>query len=281
MENNFPFQEALPKDLLFREDICELSVHMWPSISIPFGTQSVLVYTYTLMIGVGLCHLFIGVDAASRRTGMPREESGRYLYCLGIASAGGWFVSSLTTRWLYAGNAPWGTTAALPGLIGGFLILCLCVKLFRVRLKMYLGLTVPYICYMHAWGRLGCFLGGCCHGAPTDLFLGIQFPPESRACQVHGDVPVHPTQLYEMCLLIGLGVATQIRTTQSHRITVYLIGYGLGRFCIEFLRGDDRGTLAIIPGVSPSQHMAMLFVIAGAAWWFQHNRIIKQQCGKV
>jgi len=254
---------------------------MWPSISIPFGDQTAQVYTYSLMVGLGLCHLLIGVDAAGRRAGLPRAEIGRYLYCLAIASTGGWLVSMLITRLLYPEDESWGAIAAMPGLIGGLLLLALCAKLFRVRLVTHLELTIPFICYMHAWGRLGCFLGGCCHGAPTDLFLGIQFPPESRACQIHGDVPVHPTQLYEMCLLIGLGVATQIWTTQRHRITVYLTGYGLGRFCIEFLRGDDRGTLAIIPGVSPSQHMAMLFVIAGAAWWVQHNRIIKQQCGKV
>ena len=44
---------------------------------------------------------------------------------------------------------------------------------------------------------------------------------------------------------------------------MYLIGYGLGRFCIELLRGDDRGTLGIIPGASPSQHLSVLFIIVG------------------
>ena len=253
---------------------------MWPSISILFGDQTAQVYTYSLMVGLGLCHLLIGVDAAGRRAGMPKEEMGRYLYCLAIASTGGWLISMLITRLLYPGDESWGAIAAMPGLIGGLLLLALCAQLFRVRLKTYLELTVPYICYMHAWGRLGCFLGGCCHGAPTDFFLGIQFPPESRACQVHGDVPVHPTQLYEMCLLIGLGVATQIWTAKRHRITVYLIGYGVGRFCIEFLRGDDRGSLGLIPGMSPSQHLAIFFTVTGLVWWVQRNRIIKQQCGK-
>ena len=56
---------------------------------------------------------------------------------------------------------------------------------------------------------------------------------------------------------------------------MYLIGYGLGRFCIEFLPGDDRGTLAIIPDVSPSQHRAMLFVIAGATWWVRSLKFKK------
>lgn len=42
-----------------------------------------------------------------------------------------------------------------------------------------------------------------------------------------------------------------------------MIGYGLGRFCIELLRGYDLGTLGIIPGASPSQHLSVLFIIVG------------------
>ena len=61
---------------------------------------------------------------------------------------------------------------------------------------------------------------------------------------------------------------------------MYLIGYGVGRFCIEFLRGDDRGSLGLIPGMSPSQHLAIFFTVTGLVWWVQRNRIIKQQCGK-
>jgi len=248
---------------------------MWPSISIPFGDQTTQVYTYSIMVGLGLCHLLLGVDAAGRRARLPKGEAGRYLYCLGIASTGGWLASMLTTRLLYSGGESWGATAAMPGLIGGLLLLALFAKLFRVRLKSYLELTIPFICYMHAWGRLGCFLAGCCFGAPTDSFLGIQFPPESRACQEHGEVPVHPTQLYEMSLLIGLGMATQFRIAHQHRIAVYLIGYGFGRFCIEFLRGDDRGILAIIPNISPSQHMSILFVLGGLALSLRRLRLAR------
>lgn len=236
---------------------------MWPSISIPFGTQPAQVYTYSILIGLGLCHLLLGVDATARRTLRPKEESGRYLYCLGIACGGGWLFSIVTTQCLYAGEVPWGTASAMPGLVGGFLLLVVSAKLFRVPLRPYLELTVPFVCFMHAWGRLGCFMAGCCFGAPTETILGVQFPTKSPACLAHGEVPVHPTQLYELSLLIALGVVTQLWIPNRHRIKVYLIGYGLGRFCIEFLRGDDRGTLGIIPGASPSQHLSILFIIVG------------------
>ena len=46
----------------------ERPVSMWPSISVPFGTQSAQVYTYSILIGLGLCHLLLGVDATGRRT---------------------------------------------------------------------------------------------------------------------------------------------------------------------------------------------------------------------
>ena len=188
----------------------ERPVSMWPSISVPFGTQSAQVYTYSILIGLGLCHLLLGVDATGRRTLRPKEESGRYLYCIGIACGGGWLISIVKTQCLYDGEVPWGTASALLGLVGGFLLLVVSAKLFKVPLRPYLELTVPFVCFMHAWGRLGCFMAGCCFGVPTETLLGVQFPKESPACLAQGEVPVHLTQLYELSLLIALSVVTQL-----------------------------------------------------------------------
>jgi phosphatidylglycerol:prolipoprotein diacylglycerol transferase len=248
---------------------------MWPVIPMPFGSQSGQIHTYSLLIALGVCHLFLGVDAAALRLKLGRAESGKYLYCLGLASGGGWVFAMIVTQWLYNGQAPWGTAAAMPGLIGGAAILFISAKVFHVPLGEYLRLTIPFVCYMHAWGRLGCFMAGCCHGLPTESFLGVQFPADSLACQLHGLQPVHPTQLYEMALLIALGLATQLRVPLQHRIMVYLIAYGTGRFLIEFLRGDNRGVIDLIPALSPSQHLAILFVIAGGCLAVRHFRLAK------
>jgi len=46
------------------------------------------------------------------------------------------------------------------------------------------------------FGRVGCFLNGCCYGRPTRLPWGVVFPPDSFAGLEFGPVPVHPSQLY-------------------------------------------------------------------------------------
>ena len=46
------------------------------------------------------------------------------------------------------------------------------------------------------FGRVGCFLNGCCYGHPTRLPWGVVFPPDSFASLEFGPVPVHPSQLY-------------------------------------------------------------------------------------
>ncbi|MDP7049700.1 MAG: prolipoprotein diacylglyceryl transferase [Verrucomicrobiota bacterium] len=249
---------------------------MWPDIPIPFGTHPAQIQTYSLLIALGVCHLLLGVDTTARKQELDRAESSKYLYCLGLACGGGWVFAMVVTRWLYDGQAPWGTAAAMPGLIGGAVILYVATKVCHVPLRRHLELTIPFICYMHAWGRLGCFMAGCCHGLPTDSFLGVQFPTDSPACQLHGVQPVHPTQLYEMCLLIGIGLATQFKVPPPHRIWVYLITYGIGRFLIEFLRGDNRGVIDLIPSLSPSQHLTILFVIAGGCLAIRHFRLAKR-----
>ena len=249
---------------------------MWPVITIPISTYPDQISTYSLLIALGFCHLFIGVDAAALQQKLARIKTGRFLYCLGLACGGGWVFAMVVTRWLYGGHVPWGTAAAMPGLIGGAAILFVSANTVRVPLGRYLRLTIPFVCYMHAWGRLGCFMAGCCHGAPTDSFLGVQFPADSPACQLYGVQPVHPTQLYEMGLLIVLGLATQFKVPPLHRIWVYMIAYGTGRFFVEYLRGDNRGAISLIPPLSPSQHLAILFVIAGGCLAVRHLRLAKR-----
>jgi phosphatidylglycerol:prolipoprotein diacylglycerol transferase len=109
----------------------------------------------------------------------------------------------------------------------------------------------------HAIGRLGCFLAGCCWGAPTDAMFGLGFPPTSvvyahggAPFAGHGTVPLHPTQLYEAALLLAI-----FATLAGIRIFVgvdrpgvqafrYALLYGVVRAVIEIFRGDaSRGWL--------------------------------------
>jgi len=241
---------------------------MWPHITIEMGPAQGQLHLYGLMLGCGLITLFLGVDFAARRLGRDPEFIGRFHYCLLSAFLGGVLSAVLLTKLLYTPDAPWGNMAAMPGILGGAAAMVGTAHWLKLPLRDWLPIALPFFCYAHAWGRLGCFLAGCCHGQPTSSLLGVQFPADSMACAVHGQVPVHPTQLYELTLLAALGASLQFVIRPDRRLSVYLLAYGLGRFGIEFLRGDDRGSLAIIPGLSPSQHLCLLFIAAGAwlAW---------------
>ncbi len=124
----------------------------------------------------------------------------------------------------------------------------------------------------HAFGRLGCFFGGCCFGAVTDGPLGIRFPAGSPAFAQHmadgllpldatASLPVHPSQLYEALANLALfalllAVSRRKPGLPPGRITtVYLLGYAGLRFALEFWRGDAiRGLYA---GLSTSQYVAL------------------------
>lgn len=126
----------------------------------------------------------------------------------------------------------------------------------------------------HAVGRLGCFFNACCHGRPTDVAWGVTFTsPLADMDPALLGVALHPTQLYEagaeliLAALIIFGVLPAVRARRVRQGTgffLYIGGYALLRFAVEFFRGDDRGRL--LPGLSPSQWVSAAAVLAvGAA----------------
>lgn len=115
----------------------------------------------------------------------------------------------------------------------------------------------------HFFGRIGCFLGGCCFGVPTDSIFGVVFPEGSAPYQAYGGVAVHPTQLYEAAVLLVIFVIL-ILFGKKHALPLYMMLYGLGRYVVECFRGDDRGSVGVIP-LSPAQFISLLLILAGGA----------------
>jgi phosphatidylglycerol:prolipoprotein diacylglycerol transferase len=118
------------------------------------------------------------------------------------------------------------------GVIGAFLGFGLLVRKKKWPFWKTLDFLVPYGAMTHAFGRIGCFLNGCCFGKACDLPWAVRFPELPYA--------VHPAQLYEALYDILLfAFLTQRRKRarfEGEIALLYFLLYGMGRYLIEFLR---------------------------------------------
>ena len=229
------------------------------------------VHMYGIMIGVGLALGFIVLTLYCKRLKID-EKFSDFVFMNGMFAVLFGFLSATLFQAFYnyldnpeAGFNLGGGMTFLGGLIGGVVIFLVVYIFFakKYETKLYEVLTVVpcVITVAPAFGRLGCFFAGCCYGKPTDSFLGVKFPHLSHT--------VHPTQLYEAAFLFILfGVCTFLiyKYEFKHNMSVYLISYGIFRFCIEFLRGDHRGEL--LGFISPSQTWSLLMVVIGVGLIF-------------
>ena len=129
------------------------------------------------------------------------------------------------------------------GLIGGAIAMLLFCKHFKIPVLPIADVFAPALAVAHGFGRIGCFMGGCCFGAI-------------------GNIPI---QLFEAaCLFILAAVLIFVyKKTAVKGLTVCLYGliYSVLRFILEFYRGDiARG---IYGWFSTSQYISMvLFVVS-------------------
>lgn len=151
---------------------------------------------------------------------------------------------------------------------GGFLLafaaVCVYSKFKHLDVVRVLDLFAPAMAAAHAWGRVGCFLNGCCYGSPTRSALGVCYPAGSPAALRYPGSRVHPVQLYEA---LGNIVACALywyllrRGKRGMAMSAYICVYGVFRFANEFLRGDNPHW----SGFTPAQWIGVALVPAGAA----------------
>lgn len=166
-----------------------------------------------------------------------------------------------------------GGLTFMGGLITGVVVFVLGTLFFAkgaVRRNFYkcASYAAPCIVLGHMFGRLGCFCAGCCYGKPTTGKLGIVFPdlrdyphayPEFAATGGRA----YPTQLFEAIFLAVLLAVMLLLLFRFNNykllLPLYGMAYAVFRFCIEFLRGDYRGT---VTGITPSQIQVILLCAA-------------------
>ena len=147
------------------------------------------------------------------------------------------------------------------GLIGGLLCVIGAGKIYKMDYMSYIRNFIFLIPLIHGFGRIGCFLAGCCYGKPYHGPGAVVFPEGSYA---PAGIELFPVQLMEAAMLFLIFFVLlwlEIRKSWKYTIETYFVLYGITRFILEFLRYDTiRGVYA---GLATSQWIILL-VIAGA-----------------
>jgi len=144
------------------------------------------------------------------------------------------------------------------GLVGAIIAITVYLRFCRAPWWKTFDVLAVFTPLGQAITRVGCFLNGCCHGTPTDLPWGVRFPAGSDAYVYQFEhkiidaftphtVPVHPAQLYMAVGLVAMFVVLRIildrKQTDGVVGLTYLAFYGLLRFTVEFVRGDNDAVL--------------------------------------
>ena len=159
------------------------------------------------------------------------------------------------------------------GLIGATGYAVYCLRRERVPFWKAADMAGFAVALGLAWGRMGCFLAGCCFGTVTDHPWSAWFPRYSPASEAQfrahrlpseavAALPVHPTQLYEaagslLIAVVGYYLIAPRKRFDGQVFAFFLVSYSVLRVAVEVLRNDDRGGLV---GLSTSQLISALIV---------------------
>ena len=156
-------------------------------------------------------------------------------------------IYGLTLDVLFCGGFVfWG------GFIGGWIAAVVAARYFEISIKDYYPVLVPSVAIFAGFGRIGCFLTGCCYGKES-VMAGVCYSVSEIA---PNGVPLIPIQLFEAAFDYLIAI---LIFGKKDAMKKYALLYAVFRFFAEFFRGDDiRGHIGIF---SVSQFISVVVII--------------------
>lgn len=146
----------------------------------------------------------------------------------------------------------------------GFLFFYL--RRLQIPTLPFFDLIAIYAPILQGFGRIGCFLAGCCYGRPSTLPWAIIYTNPNVEAPVC--TPLHPSQLYSAAFLFIIAAlmhfyAQHIFKKQGQLICLYIMLVSLERFLTDFFR-DDHGESFL----SSYQYLALAAMAVSLLFFF-------------
>lgn len=236
-----------------------------------FSIGPFTVHTYGLMIAIGIIAAYLTIEHRAKKQGLDADSTlDLVIWCVVFGFAGAkilyWItmfkeiINDPSIMWKTFGDG-W---VVYGGIIGGIIGAFLFCKWKKFNHWKYFDLALPSVALAQGFGRLGCFFAGCCFGKETDSAFHIVFHNSGFA---PNNVQLIPTQLIssalDFLLFAGLILFYKKKKADGQITALYLICYSVGRFILEYFRGDlIRGSVGVL---STSQFIAIFVFLIGVA----------------
>jgi phosphatidylglycerol:prolipoprotein diacylglycerol transferase len=250
-----------------------------------FKIGSLTVHWYGILVALGfLAGLWTAARRANRGGILPDRvyDLGPILIIGGILGARILYVISYWDKDFARDPFPeifmihHGGLVFYGGLIGATLAAVIYLHLRKIPMWKMGDVLAPSIALGYVFGRLGCFMNGCCYGRFCDLPWAVRFPPQPDAtgklvAHATNGMPIHPTQLYDsllnLCFYFFLVWLFRRKKFDGQVFAAYLIGYAFLRAFVEYFRGDYP--VHYLGGwATPAQVLSMAIVTGGLLLWF-------------
>lgn len=247
--------------------------------SVPEFLQGILpatitIYSYGFFIACGAFAGFIYTAyQAKKQFGTKTETIQMLIVLIIIASViGGKFFIIFEDPKLYLSEP----SQLLKGFNTGFVFygsLLFAIPTMLIFFRKYklptlamLDIMAGTTCIVHGFGRIGCFMAGCCYGTQHDGFFSVTFiDPQCVAEPMN--TPLHPTQLYSsitiFTILAIILFVSKRKQFDGQLFMLYLMLYALARTILEVFRGDLARGFLIDNVLSNSQFISILVFLGG------------------
>lgn len=228
------------------------------------------VYWYGVMMALAFLAGIVHWHWLGRRTGRDVSLAGDLAFWLMVGGILGARLAYVASNIDYYRAAPQeiiridqGGLIFYGGFLGGLLAFFLFSRWRHIPVAELADFAVTALPLGHALGRVGCFLNGCCGGAAT--------PPSPLT----GGLDHYPVQIYEALFNLGLyAFLTWFNLSRKGKprgmvVALYLMIYPVGRFLLEFIRGDARMRLG---SLDVAQLVSLSLIATGLGLWLLIRR---------
>jgi phosphatidylglycerol:prolipoprotein diacylglycerol transferase len=221
------------------------------SYPVLFQLGSIKIYTYGTILALALLLALYLIIKQAKKERIENEHAYNivaYMALLGLIGARLIYLLINANEFssFYDVLAMWkGGYSGIGAVLFSIMAVYLYSKAKKLNFFQIMDIIIPYAILVAVFGRVACFLRGCCHGLPTNLPWGILYEQGSIAGLSGFSVPVHPTQLYHMLanlfIFAILFFALRAKSGKKYKVhgkvfALFLILFPLQRILIDFLR---------------------------------------------